>query len=113
MNTSTAAKTTRPTEEQQAEWKKKFKAIHEITTQDEKYSAIVRQPNMMDMEAALDKGRKKGARTLDFNRALYRSCLLWVHPGLAEDDDMVEYQIELAVAMGEIGDFKEATIKKL
>ena len=103
------APTARPSAEQMAEWKAKYKKVHEITTEDG-FVAVVREPSMVDLEIAMDKSTKKGARYFDFNRTLYRRCKLWEQEGMMDDEDRA---LELLSAMGSLGEIREATIKKL
>lgn len=74
------------------------------------YSAIVREPKLADLEAAMDKSKKANARSLDFNRTLYRRCRLWEQEGLWDDDGR---QLEVLTAIGGISEIKEAAVKKL
>jgi hypothetical protein len=102
---------TKYTPEQVAAWKKQYgeKNIHLLTTDDGR-EAVVRTPMLSDLEKAMDANKKPKAKSLDFNRVLFRSCVLWHSADLMEDEAR---QLEVLTAIGGISDIKEATIKKL
>jgi hypothetical protein len=97
------------TAEQVAEWKKEHGQLHVLTTEDGR-EAVVRTPKLADLEVAMDASKKPKAKSLDFNRILFRRTVLWQHPDLMEDDGR---QLEIYTAIGGISDIKEATVKKL
>lgn len=100
---------TKYTAEQLAQWKKEHGQLHVLTTEDG-YEAVVREPKLIDLEMAMDRSKKAGAKALDFNRVLFRRCALWQQAGLMEDDDR---QLAIYTAIGGVAEIKEATVKKL
>lgn len=101
--------TTKPTAEQIAAWKKEHGQLHLMTTSDG-HEAIVREPKLADLELAMDRSKKANAKSLDFNRTLYRRCRLWEQDGLWNDEGR---QLEVLTAIGGIAEVKEASVKKL
>jgi hypothetical protein len=109
MTTTSTNTTNKPTTEQLNAWKKEHGVLHSLSTEDG-YEAIVRSPRLTDLEQAMDKSKKPGARSLDFNRVLFRRCCLWNSDGLMDDEDR---QLQILTAIGSISDVKEATVKKI
>ncbi|MEO8589498.1 MAG: hypothetical protein ABI432_09030 [Flavobacteriales bacterium] len=99
----------RPSAEQLTEWKAQHKNLCELTTEDGKV-AICRTPNIVDLEMALDKSKKPNAKSLDFNRTIFARCVLYQDEGLMDDDGR---RLEILTAAGQLGEIKEASVKKL
>lgn len=99
----------KPTPDQIEALKKEHGQLHLMTTSDG-YEAIVREPKLVDLEMAMDRSKKANAKSLDFNRTLYRRCKVWEQEGLWDDEAR---QLEVLTAIGGIADIKEAQVKKL
>lgn len=98
-----------PSAEQIANWKQEYRTLHEFSTEGGG-KAIIRQPRMLDLERAMDASKKPNAKSLDFNRVLYRNCRLWEsHDLLGNDEDA----LQVLTSIGQVAEVREATVKKL